>query len=500
MKSTRFYCVLAVVALLAQTARAADDTVKLRLEGVCSSERKASFDRNDQAAIIEAYQVLAEEALSLRARAISFLREIEEKHNRGEPLSGRDLERLNKGAAAILAQRGTLLKVAVSHECWLAVPIPSDPALARAQALGVTLSLSAALLLYDNYLSAIDLYRSDSFLRQHLNRKDKGFGLEGRQLTAIETSFSSAINRARVRHGLAWYEANAGMLVNSNDMGERYLVGLVEQSPAYAMVRRFRPIGYVSNLSDLFNKLSVDTLNTLQREGTHVTSMVVGNTIGLVETRRGKLDGNAPVLEKLSAALQAGDVLLEKTLFRLSDALIPGHWGHAAVWVGTEDELRRLGIWDHPVVRRYQQRIATGRGVVEALRSGVTMNTLSHFLNIDDLAVLRHEALSDAQRAEVILQALRQVGKAYDFNFDVQSTDRVVCSSLVYHAYGDVHWPSARAVGRTTFSPDNVAVMATGKGPFMVKALYHDGKEVQTEQQKMLVALLANSKLPGEAP
>ena len=128
------------------------------------------------------------------------------------------------------------------------------------------------------------------------------------------------------------------------------------------------------------------------------------------------------------------------------------------------------------------------------------MNTLSHFLNIDDLAVLRHEALSDAQRAEVILQALRQVGKAYDFNFDVQSTDRVVCSSLVYHAYGDVHWPSARAVGRTTFSPDNVAVMATGKGPFMVKALYHDGKEVQTEQQKMLVVFLANSKLPGEAP
>jgi hypothetical protein len=128
------------------------------------------------------------------------------------------------------------------------------------------------------------------------------------------------------------------------------------------------------------------------------------------------------------------------------------------------------------------------------------MNPLPHFLNIDDLAVLRHESLSDAQRIDVILQALRQVGKAYDFNFDVESTDRVVCSSLVYHAYGDVRWPTARSAGRTTISPDNVAMMATGKGPFAVKVLYHDGVEIQTEQQKTLVALLANSKLPAQQP
>ena len=277
-------------------------------------------------------------------------------------------------------------------------------------------------------------------------------------------------------------------------------MSLVEQSPAYSMVRQFRPIGYVSNLSDLFAKLSVDTLNTVQREGTHVSSMIFGNAIGLVETRRGKLDGKADVLEKLGSALQPGDVLLEKTPFRLSDALIPGHWGHAAIWIGKEEDIRRLGIWDHPVVRPYQQRISAGGGVVEALRSGVTMNTLQHFMNIDDLAVLRHEALSDEKRAEVVLHALRQVGKAYDFNFDVESTDRVVCSSLVYHAYGEVRWPSSRHVGRSTFSPDNVAAMATGGGPFAVKALYHDGKEIETEPQRALIALLANSKAVIEMP
>ncbi len=500
MKSLHYCFVFAVLGLLSPTVKAADMADRLRFEGVCHGERRASFDRADQAAIIEAYQGLAEKTLSLRARAISFLGELEETHRRGEPLSGADLHRLNRGAAALLEQRNTLLKVAVAHECWLDDPVPSDPTLARAQAVGITLSLSAALLLYDNYLSAIELYRSDSFLRNHLNRKDSGFGLGKRQLTSIEASFSSAVNRARVRRGIAWYEAKADMLANSNDKGERYLVSLVEQSPAYSMVRQFRPIGYVSNLSDLFTKLSLDTLSTLQREGTHVSSMVFGNAIGLVETRRGKLDGNAEVLEKLGLMLQPGDVLLEKTPFRLSDALIPGHWGHAAIWIGKEGDLRRLGIWGHPVVYPYQQRIAAGRGVVEALRSGVTMNTLPHFMNIDDLAVLRHQALSDEKRAEVVLHALRQVGKAYDFNFDVESTDRVVCSSLVYHAYGDVRWPSAKHMGRTTFSPDNVAVMATGDGPFAVKALYHNGKEIRVEPQRVLTALLANSKAVLEAP
>ena len=33
---------------------------------------------------------------------------------------------------------------------------------------------------------------------------------------------------------------------------------------------------------------------------------------------------------------QAGDILLEKTPFRLTDKLIPGYWGHAAVWIGGE--------------------------------------------------------------------------------------------------------------------------------------------------------------------
>lgn len=444
----------------------------------------------EMASRIADYQALTEEVLSLRARAIDYLEVLKARDARGEALSGADLRRLNEGAASLLDQRRRLLAVATERECWLDQPIPADPTRARVLAAGVAMSLSAALLLYDNYLSAVGLYRANPFLRQHLNSRDSGFAIPSGALDRISLSFNSAVNRARTRRALEWYEAHGRVLASSPADGERYLAALIEQSPSYQMVRQVQPLGYVGSMLNFFSAFSIDTLNRLKKEGVNLSSLLFGNAAGLVETRRGKLDGQAPVLEKLAGTVQAGDVLLEKTPFRLTDTFIPGHYGHVAVWVGSEAELRRLGIWEHPVVRPYQANIRAGRGVVEALRSGVKMNTLRHFLNIDDLAVLRPRQMADTVRAEAVLQTLRQVGKAYDFNFDVESTDRIVCSELVYHAYGDVRWPTKRQLGRVTISPDNVAAEATGNGAFAVELLYHDGREQTAGRGEFVRGLL----------
>lgn len=474
-----------------QAAESASAAIAAPLsENVCGAERQAAYSQAAMDKKIAAYQVLSEEALSLRARAIDFLEVLKAKDAKGEALSGTDLKRLNQGAAALLDQRQALLKVAAAHECWLDDPVPADPAAARVQASGVALSLSAALMLYDNYLSAVGLYRANPFLRQHLNSKDSGFAIPSGELNRISISFNSAINRARVRRALDWYEQHGRQLGESSVDGERYLATLIEQSPSYQMVRHAQPLGYVGNMVGFFSVFSVDTLNHLKNEGVNLSSLLFGNAAGLVETRRGKLESDAQLLEKLTGSIRAGDVLLEKTPFRLTDAFIPGHWGHVAVWVGSEAELRQLGIWEHSVVRPYQDNIRAGRGVVEALRAGVKMNSLKHFMNIDDLALLRAKSLSDAERAEVILQTLRQVGKAYDFNFDVESTDRIVCSELVYHAYGDVRWPTARHLGRVTISPDNVAIEAIGDGAFNIDLLYHDGQEVADERSRYMSSLI----------
>lgn len=491
MKTIHALCaagLLAVVSALPVQAEGLVGSLPL-LTGSCSN-RPALYSSAELARKVADYQILSEEVLSLRAQAIDFLEVLKARDARHEALSGGDLRRLNQGAATLLDQRRRLLAVAGEHECWLDLPVPTDPEQARIQAAGVAMSLSAALMLYDNYLSAVGLYRANPFLRNHLNSRDSGFAIPSGELNRISISFNSATNRARTRRALEWYEKNGRQLGASTVDGDRYLAGLIEQSPSYQMVRQVRPVGYVSNMLGFFSVFSVDTLNQLKNEGVNLSSLLFGNAAGLVEMRRGKLDAQPAVLQKVSGTLRAGDVLLEKTPFRLTDSFIPGHYGHVAVWVGNEDELRRLGIWEHPVLRPYQVNIRAGRGVVEALRSGVQMNTLGHFMNIDDLAVLRARQISDADRAEAILQALRQVGKDYDFNFDVESTDRIVCSELVYHAYGDVRWPTQRHLGRVTISPDNVAAEATGEGAFAVELLYHDGREVTEERTAYLRGLV----------
>lgn len=439
---------------------------------------------------IRAYQALVEEALSLRARAIDFIEELKAREGGQARLSGADLQRLNDGASRLIAQRTALLALAVQHECWLSQRVPDDVQAARLQAAGIAMSLSAALVLYDNYLAAVGLYNANPTLRQRVNRGDKGFAIPAGELHKTTLSFNSAINRLRVRRAIDWLEAHGGILRESPDNEERYVLALIEQSPSVNMVRRIHPVGYAGKLIAFFTTFSVDGLNRLKDEGVNLTSMFFGNAVGLVETRRGKLDDRPEVAADIHARLRAGDVLLEKTPFRLTDSFIPGHWGHAALWVGSEAELRELGIWNHPVVLPHQAKISAGRGVVEALRSGVKMNTLAHFLNVDDMAALRHASISDERRAEVIIQTLRQVGKAYDFNFDVESTDRIVCSELLYHAYGDIRWPTERRLGRATISPDNVAVEATGEGPFTVVALYHDGEAVIDDPRAMLTKLV----------
>lgn len=83
--------------------------------------------------------------------------------------------------------------------------------------------------------------------------------------------------------------------------------------------------------------------------------------------------------------------------------------GHVAIWIGTKEELKQLGIWDHEVVRPYHEKIESGHGVIEALRIGVTINTLAHFMNIDDMAIIREPEISDKERAEDIIRTFRQL-------------------------------------------------------------------------------------------
>ncbi len=432
------------------------------------------------------FQPLAERALSLRAATIKAGQQLQQKTVDGKPLSGRDLALLSEGLAEHLSLRKEMLALAMAHECWLDLSteeLASAHLTSEARLQGIMLSLSAALVLYDNYLLAISLFEGDAKLRQLLNEGDPGYAVHKDELAQVTLNYNSIANRSRVRKAMAFFERQMEARPQgfTRGSGADYLAALISQSPSYEMVKEWSPFYVIGRKIGFLGALTYDSLTAFERDGISVFSMLFGNTVGLVETRKGKLYQRQDVLADLRGRLRSGDILLEKTPFRLTDKLIPGYWGHAAVWIGAEEELRELEVWDHPVVTPYHDEIHNGRLVVEALRSGVEMNTLEHFLNIDSIGVLRKPTLSREERARIVLQALRQVGKAYDFNFDVESNERVYCSKLVYLAYQDVEWPTKRSLGRTTFTPDDVAMRAVEGGELKLIEFYHDGARVTVD-------------------
>jgi uncharacterized protein YycO len=365
----------------------------------------------------------------------------------------------------------------------------------------IQISLAAALTLYDNYIIAIKPYHeNDSFRRtvnfdnvetQSIITKISGNfrKLDNYNVTLKAVEF---IDKFRKWNG----KLKNNILDKTQDLA--YFDLLISGSYTHKRIKEINLIDRVAYKSNRFRKMLRDVFINSSSDSMNSVSKIFGNSVGLIQFREGymKTFSNSNK-NKIKKSLKAGDVLLEKTPFRLTDKFIPGHWGHVAIWTGTKNELIELGVWDLlPSLYKeaktlhnykgasFQSEVERGNHIIEALRPGVQINSLDHFLNIDDFASLRDESVSKKSMKEYMLKAFAQIGKSYDFNFDVETDRKIVCSELAFVVYSDYEWPIDKTIGRYTISPDHVALKSMGDGPFKPVLLYHDGKEYLKNIQK----------------
>jgi uncharacterized protein YycO len=463
----------------------------------CAARSPLQVDRDqEQAALIAALahrpsaEVVAREAVDLlglldrlaedRADLAIAVAAVRADAAAGLPVRGDHAEALLEAFAAVGHTAQDLAAVAARHDPWRKdePPLASLPLAERC--LGVATAAAAGLSLYDAFL-ADRAALQDPTVATILERGDPGRGIPTGQIRALTLNWLSLVRRHRLRDSLRFLEVHPVPAAEGSHLA--VLREVIARSPsAEALPGLLRdPLDGLANLDDLVR-------TDLDRLGTAVvgkTSQGFGNAMGLVSFRRGRLYGDAAVVADLTRRLRPGDILLEKTPFRLTDRFIPGHWGHVALWVGSAAEVQALVGDPGPETGA---RLAAQAGVCEALRDGVQLNTLDRFLNIDDLCILRPR--DPARIPGAVQRALRQIGKEYDFNFDVQTLDRIVCSELVYCTYVDESWPTDRALGRWTISPDQVAYRGLAGGSFEVVGLWHDGQEVTGDRTQALAGLV----------
>lgn len=365
----------------------------------------------------------------------------------------------------------------------------------------VKLGLTFALLLYDNYLVAVAPFEEHNKLRYIINESGIDPEVEG-YLRVVSESYTDRKKMQRLIKAIEfiskieqWESDHPKSDLVQSDPDNQYLNMMIYGSPSYAEIRKNSSLETKSMFSinriNIFKNKIEDNIRLISSDATNQVSKMFGNAAGIIVARRGKLDELPKEKQsEIIANLQPLDILLEKAPFRLTDYLIPGYWSHVALWSGTEEELSKLGVWDElPAIYNeaketyhysgpdFQDAIRNGHMVIEALRPGVQINTLQHFLNIDDLGVIRYNDLTLENKRSYLLNAFSQIGKSYDFNFDVESKNEIVCSELIYVSFDDLDWNTTKTVGRYTISPDNVA-QNLAYDSFDAIILYLDGVEV----------------------
>lgn len=454
----------------------------------CWSEFEPEQEKNHSAMLnrqIKQFAIFHEQVVTNRQVTLRLFEEFEEHTSAEESVSSSLQDALNKALINGLDKAKSYEQLVSDNWCWFTYLEQGvyQPSIM----LGFSLELASALALYDAYVNVLIYANSNEKLRRFLNQEDIGYG---KNSDSIQLLIDKAHNKTmlfRLQEQIMFFDQNIELfraLRGEPDID--YLLRSIEQSYSYQNLPKVSLEDYLSKVQTQSAVNIEDNLAEYNRIMVNGVSRTFGNVIGLFESRKGRLYQAPEVTIALEQTLEPGDILLEKTPFRLTDAFIPGYWGHAAIWIGSEAQLKALELWDNPLVIRYQDDISQGRGVAEALRSGVSLSPIADFLNVDDLVVLRNTTMSSEQKREVVILALRQIGKEYDFNYDVETTDKIVCSQLIYLAYPNIQWPTDKVAGRHTISPDNIAYQAVYGKKLQPYLLYIEGERISEDLSQSL--------------
>ena len=188
----------------------------------------------------------------------------------------------------------------------------------------------------------------------------------------------------------------------------------------------------------------------------------------------------------LTEMCQPCDIFLHKTAYQANDWMIPGYFSHSGIWLGTEADQEALGLY-HPGKNKYSYHVARkneehlrAHPVFEGLFGGIlSTNLQTYMLPCDTIAVLRFKEGYAHDKGDIACKAVSHLGQKYDFGFDVNNIDTIVCSELIYQCYPtSIKWPVTKALGRYTFSPDEIGSMGRADGDFPFEVIYfHDGEK-----------------------
>lgn len=300
-------------------------------------------------------------------------------------------------------------------------------------------------------------------------------GLPAGTFRALRGRMTRARDQSFIAVGGEWFDRWIVPHLDTESVGPRVLL-LVrgQREEAEANIDIEAVLETARNKSELMRSVAFETWFPVQRE----MAEWFGDTRVVAAERRLISDEQ---LVAFGDALAPGDIIVERRNWYLSNLGLPGFWPHAALFVGTPDDLVETFDEDPEVIERYgvfteylarthpEAWAALGESdhsghphrVVEAVSEGVVAASLEHSCGADYVAALRAR-VPKIEVARAIDRALGFFGRPYDFDFDFATDDSVVCSELVMKAYEAEHdgpglrVPSITVAGHVAIPPTEI--------------------------------------------
>ena len=403
------------------------------------SERLARDARGAAAAISE---------LDRLERRMSELRE---SFSRGERsyYAQEDEDEIHRLLLTYLNLRTALLRI-----IWTYRGAHDEPVEGQRGAQAFLLAYASAATLLQKAAVLVNTFADDKMAQRKLNEGDLAWEISDGTYETLLSSLSSAEVIAELQAGMNRFDVllQRGAYDDSGPPWEALVEAAAAARPAV--------VGAAAQMGDRKLKLALRKVQRQVTDPLYRTQALLSTWIGDFRLKERPLHSgliSPSQVNKLREILRPGDILLERRNWFLSNAFLPGFWPHTAFYLGDPEELETGGLTKDPRVATHWPAFlghdAAGYPfvVIEAISEGVVFTSLEHSVGEADAVAVLRPRLTEAERRETISRAFSHHGKPYDFEFDFFSTDRLVCTELVYRACdGMLRLPLTNIMGRQT--------------------------------------------------
>ena len=403
--------------------------------------------KNDPIRIV----VAAYEALPKREEIQIFLSDSQAAESRGyyNPIED---ERLREAYTRYLAIRLSLWEVIQSLP-RAAKQIQRDPLNAKDQDWrGFAIAFTAAELIVRTGEFLIDLARDRPLIWRKLDEADQRYNLPRKSFTRLYRQLTSAFRMHGFYRACDIFDVYKETVLTAAPRQISEILTMINLPTASRgdHLRRYRRFIRHSVKRRHISAGRNVLFSIFEMMGSDIADLKIPFIKPPKAPKRVRLDVIAEIRERL----QPGDVFVTRHDDAMSNLFLPGFWPHSALWLGGEDT-----------------------DILEAKKDGVLYRQLEETLRVDAFTVIRPK-LTAAETESALNRARSHAGKLYDFIFDFRTTDRLVCTEVIYRTYhgiGPIDFKLNLEAGRYCLSAEELLNQGLEQEWFEVVAIYGIG-------------------------